>query len=79
MRTILEAGPEKRAPKEKCRHYWIIESPNGPTSGGLCKYCGARKEFENSVAYSLREDDIAMLIEPSRWMDFESGNNPGDS
>ena len=29
-------------------HWWIIESPNGSTSQGVCKHCGAEKEFVNS-------------------------------
>jgi len=34
----------------KCAaHYWIIESPNGPTSVGTCQYCGARRVMVNSV------------------------------
>lgn len=28
-------------------HRWRIEEPNGPVSGGVCKVCGARKEFRN--------------------------------
>ena len=32
-----------------CKHYWKIESPNGPTSFGTCKLCGLRSEFKNSI------------------------------
>ena len=32
-----------------CRHYWIIEQPNGPTSNGKCKICGSVREFKNSI------------------------------
>lgn len=31
-----------------CRHHWKIESANGPTSKGICKFCGAHQEFQNS-------------------------------
>ena len=34
--------------KPTCRHYWIIESASGPTSKGVCKFCGEEKEFQNS-------------------------------
>jgi hypothetical protein len=34
-------------PRFECCHHWIIESTDGPTSWGLCKYCGAEKEFLN--------------------------------
>ncbi len=34
---------------DECKHYWKIESSNNPTSVGVCKYCGAEKEFLNSL------------------------------
>lgn len=50
--VILE--PEAIAGTEmpSCRHYWIIDSPQGPTSRGVCKFCGAVKEFYNSWSAS---------------------------
>lgn len=33
----------------ECKHYWLIEAPNGPVSYGVCKICGERSEFKNSV------------------------------
>jgi hypothetical protein len=30
-----------------CRHHWIIETPNGPVSKGVCKLCGEERDFEN--------------------------------
>ncbi|MBI2831778.1 MAG: hypothetical protein HYX79_05940 [Chloroflexi bacterium] len=38
---------------EKCCHFWMIESPNGPTSKGVCRFCGAEKEFNNSIPYKV--------------------------
>lgn len=32
-----------------CEHFWLIESPNGPTSVGTCRRCGAKSEFRNSM------------------------------
>lgn len=32
-----------------CRHTWMIDSPNGPTSMGTCTECGERGEFRNSM------------------------------
>jgi len=43
----------KRKVKVKCTHYWMIESPTGPTSRGVCKLCGAEREFRNNVPYRL--------------------------
>jgi hypothetical protein len=39
---------EKEARKPACGHYWVIDSANGPTSFGTCKYCGEKKEFYNA-------------------------------
>ena len=34
---------------EVCAHHWVIDSPNGPTSSGVCKLCGATQDFVNSI------------------------------
>ena len=34
--------------KGTCKHHWVIGPPEGPTSTGVCRLCGAKKEFENS-------------------------------
>jgi hypothetical protein len=31
-----------------CIHHWILETPSGPTSRGVCKLCGEEKDFPNS-------------------------------
>ncbi len=41
----------------RCRHHWVIESPQGATSMGKCKVCGEIKEFRNSAADTLWEGD----------------------
>ena len=50
MRYKLKEKEATRKLKVKvgCRHCWIIESADGPTSRGVCKLCGAEKEFLNS-------------------------------
>jgi hypothetical protein len=30
-------------------HWWQIETPNGETSTGVCKHCGAERSFSNST------------------------------
>jgi hypothetical protein len=32
-----------------CTHHWVIESANGPSSGGVCQRCGETREFKNSA------------------------------
>ncbi len=31
-----------------CYHYWLMESPDGSVSRGVCKRCGVEREFYNS-------------------------------
>ena len=56
MAERAEAGAD-------CSHHWIIESPKGPTSRGVCKHCGAEKEFLNWCEGFFREDDVSTLDE----------------
>ncbi len=51
---------EKEVGQDECQHYWIIESANGPTSRGVCRICGAEREFSNSFP------DFAALARGSR-------------
>ena len=50
-----------------CRHHWLIESPQGPTSMGICKLCGAQKEFRNSASDLLWEDEPLSELSHGRW------------
>jgi hypothetical protein len=58
-----------------CRHHWLIETPHGPTSWGICKHCGERREFNNASADAFWEgpsiptgqgDPIASYSTPTR-------------
>lgn len=40
---------EARA-SEQHFHHWRIEEPNGLVSVGVCKLCGATREFKNWLA-----------------------------
>jgi hypothetical protein len=43
---------EQTSTEPKCAHYWIIEPATGATSMGMCKLCGAEKEFSNQFKRS---------------------------
>ena len=58
----------------KCQHYWVIESPDGPTSIGVCKHCGVVREFDNFVPISTWSDDKSLAIRPSRSSDIHTGD-----
>ena len=32
-----------------CRHHWLIQAADGPTSDGVCRICGEIREFKNYV------------------------------
>ena len=42
--------PNGDMPEIKCAHHWLIEPPQGPTSIGVCKICGEKREFENQYS-----------------------------
>ncbi len=37
----------------ECRHHWLIEAPNGMTSPGRCKVCGAERDFNNCSPWEV--------------------------
>ncbi len=49
QRTRVKEENRESVPQDGCHHYWIIEVANGPTSRGICKYCGEEKEFLNTM------------------------------
>ena len=34
--------------KENCKHYFILEEPNGPIAKGVCKHCDTVQEHYNA-------------------------------
>lgn len=47
-----------------CRHHWLIEPPNGPTSKGVCKLCGEVKVFDNLLADLMLNNDNSAIFGP---------------
>ena len=47
---VAEQAPSEDSPD--CKHSWLIEPPNGPTSNGSCAHCGQTREFRNSYEYT---------------------------
>lgn len=59
---MAEPAPDKEAamsttatqtltesPTLVCRHRWFIETPHGATSRGVCRRCGAARDFPNAA------------------------------
>lgn len=53
--TDVDEISEEEEPR--CQHHWRIDPPNGATSLGTCKVCGAVREFRNSTTDSIWEND----------------------
>jgi hypothetical protein len=41
--------PSIKSDSGGCHHFWMIESPNGSQSHGVCKYCNEEKDFDNLI------------------------------
>ena len=68
----------------QCKHYWVIESPTGPTSVGICKLCSRQKEFKNNpsvnyVDYSITLKDIAGISTYPISISQMSGDHADDN
>ncbi len=48
----LQAANGAIAEAPTCQHHWVIEEADGPTSQGVCRFCGEAKEFRNYMTAS---------------------------
>ncbi|MFQ6020051.1 MAG: hypothetical protein ACE5KW_04770 [Dehalococcoidia bacterium] len=62
--SLPRPGAETAVAPE-CRHHWVIESPHGATSSGVCKRCGTVREFRNAAGDGYWEDDSVSDL--GRW------------
>ncbi len=54
--SMLVSAVHPGSARAGCIHRWLIETPNGATSPGVCRYCGARRRFPNAwEGWHLRE------------------------
>ena len=67
MSEVAVSTLEQAATETTCRHHWLIESPHGATSMGICKLCGAEKEFRNSAGDFLWEDEPMSELAYGQW------------
>jgi len=35
-------------------HWWVIGSPDGEFSTGVCRYCGEERQFANTLGNAVR-------------------------
>jgi hypothetical protein len=62
----------KRATRS-CRHHWVIETPHGVTSRGMCKRCGTTRRFPNAAEDAIWESRGAGL---RRWSSSRGLSRP---
>jgi hypothetical protein len=62
----LPSVEERTVTQPECRHHWIIESPHGAVSSGVCKLCGTTREFLNTPGDNYWEND-EKVSDLSRW------------
>ena len=56
--TSLQITPDVEEQEGNgCVHYWVIDVPSGPVSGGKCRVCGEKKEFRNSLESGFAWDE----------------------
>ena len=79
MKYKLKEAPRKPVTESKCRHFWVIEDASGPTSRGVCKFCGAEREFLNSWPDSRFIGQDTRLFELPNLLDVESDTEREDS
>ena len=49
----------EQLPDSECQHHWILESPVGETSAGICKRCGTARRFRNAGEDPVWEEERA--------------------
>ena len=61
----LEEAPVQEAHEGSvvCRHHWLIQAADGPTSEGVCRICGETRAFKN-------------YVETASWGDTRLVNRP---
>jgi hypothetical protein len=55
----MGGGPET-LDGPRCRHQWVIETPSGPASKGVCMICGDERDFQNYIEGSSWGYDISL-------------------
>ena len=54
-----------------CVHHWVIATAHGGTSQGVCKLCGAKKVFQNSIPFSDHDWSFVQSAKRSREDDLD--------
>jgi len=61
--VVGDLAPE---PANPCRHHWLIDPPRGETSRGVCRLCGASRDFLNSPETAFSIAKRGQAVRPER-------------
>ena len=66
MVTTFEGvvGDRVEETDSQCRHHWLLEPAGGPTSKGVCRICGAQREFKNRLEGTEWNEDPPARPDP---------------
>ena len=67
MVTAAQTGNDVQtsaAPRMACVHHWVIESPSGRESAGVCKRCGLTRNFANATENVMWEHTNTLSAPP---------------
>ena len=67
MAEVAVSSLDEVVTEPTCRHHWLIDAPHGATSPGICKLCGAQREFRNSAGDFLWEDEPMSELAYGQW------------
>ena len=62
VRDKVPTPKHTKQSKKICCHHWVLETPNGPTATGVCKYCGKTQVFYNSWHNNWSENQHASQL-----------------
>jgi len=68
---VLDKVIEKPVHKAECQHFWLIEPALGPTSQGICKYCGQKKTFLNIVEDNQPKENLSRFFDKDEAAESE--------
>lgn len=60
--AVLDKPVKKTDAIKTCSHHWLIEPALGPTSEGICKFCGEKRTFLNIVEDDKPKSDLTRLF-----------------
>lgn len=77
-KNVVVSEAPKQEEEASCTHHWVIDSPTGPTSVGVCKHCGTKREFTNFAFYSPWEDEVKLGMERRNSWKRNGSRSPDD-